>query len=235
MLSVARDVWLLRNTAYRSKPVGFRTFVLSKEFLGLGDTAYRALVAIGEEVEKRGTKEVVILAGIGSGKSFFAQIFSLYMVHLLLCLKDPHQYFHLANDKPITVINMGTSHLQAKRVIFRGISTLFQQCPWFQQFESHVLATSIAIENNRIELVFGNSKEETPLGMNVVCAILDEAAFYLDNEEKSVAENIYNSLRGRITSRFGNLGSLIMIWILLSCIGRIVFKRASVWRGDYYQ
>lgn len=211
VLRVVKDVWLSRHPAYRTEPVDFRTFVRSKEFLGLQDTAYRELIAIGEEVEKRGTREIVILAGIGSGKSFFAQVFSLYMVHLLLCLKDPHQYFHLANDKPITVINMGTSHLQAKRVIFRGISTLFQQCPWFRQFESHVLATSIAVDNNRIELVCGNSKEETPLGLNIVCAVLDEAAFYLDNEEKSVAENIYNGLRARISSRFGKRGMLLMI------------------------
>jgi chlorobactene glucosyltransferase len=30
-------------------------------------------------------------------------------------------------------------------------------------------------------------------------------------------------------------GSLVMVWILLSCIGRIVFNRPSVWRGDSYR
>ena len=31
------------------------------------------------------------------------------------------------------------------------------------------------------------------------------------------------------------LGSLIMVWILLSSAGRVVFKRSSVWRGDSYR
>ncbi len=31
------------------------------------------------------------------------------------------------------------------------------------------------------------------------------------------------------------IGSLVMIWILFCCIGRILFNRPSVWRGDQYQ
>ena len=31
------------------------------------------------------------------------------------------------------------------------------------------------------------------------------------------------------------LGSLVMIWILLACIGRVLFQRPSVWRGQSYQ
>ncbi len=31
------------------------------------------------------------------------------------------------------------------------------------------------------------------------------------------------------------LGSLVMIWILSACVGRIVFNRPSVWRGDLHK
>jgi hypothetical protein len=30
------------------------------------------------------------------------------------------------------------------------------------------------------------------------------------------------------------LGSLVMIWILSSCIGRIIFNKPSAWRGDLH-
>lgn len=30
------------------------------------------------------------------------------------------------------------------------------------------------------------------------------------------------------------LGSLVMVWILLCCGGRVLFKKPSVWRGDYH-
>ena len=31
------------------------------------------------------------------------------------------------------------------------------------------------------------------------------------------------------------LASLVMVWILFSCLGRIIFNRPSVWRGDSYR
>lgn len=31
------------------------------------------------------------------------------------------------------------------------------------------------------------------------------------------------------------LGSLVMVWILLSCLGRVIFNRPSIWRGDSYR
>ena len=31
------------------------------------------------------------------------------------------------------------------------------------------------------------------------------------------------------------VGSVIMVWILLACVGRILFNRPSVWRGDLHQ
>ncbi|MEI8344772.1 MAG: glycosyltransferase, partial [Candidatus Omnitrophota bacterium] len=34
---------------------------------------------------------------------------------------------------------------------------------------------------------------------------------------------------------FHPLGSAVMIWILLCCLGRIFLKRPSVWRGDLYR
>ncbi len=34
---------------------------------------------------------------------------------------------------------------------------------------------------------------------------------------------------------FHPLGSLIMVWILFSCVGRIIFQRPSTWRGDLYR
>jgi chlorobactene glucosyltransferase len=36
------------------------------------------------------------------------------------------------------------------------------------------------------------------------------------------------------TAALHPLGALILIWILLCCLGRIIWKRPSVWRGDQY-
>lgn len=97
---------------------------------------------------------------------------------------------------------MGTSATQALEVVFTGIKSFIESSPFFIQFEPSIKSASITFDAQKITLVSGNSKATTPLGFNVFYAILDEAAFYMDNDNKSVAEEIYQSLQRRIVSRF---------------------------------
>ena len=106
---------------------------------------------------------------------------------------------------------MGTSATQALEVVFSGIRKFIESSQWFRQFNPHILKGKIRFTDNDILLMSGNSKSTTPLGFNVYCAVLDEAAFYIDNDNKQVAEEIYNSLNKRITSRFNNEGLMVMI------------------------
>lgn len=146
-----------------------------------------------------------------SGKSFSSQILACYAAHHLLCLRNAHKTYRLTRDKNIAIMNMGTSASQALEVVFTGIRSFIEATPFFQQFEPVIKATSITFKPQKIILVSGNSKATTPLGFNVFYAILDEAAFYMDNDNKSVAEEIYQSLQRRIVSRFGKEGLLMMI------------------------
>jgi len=106
---------------------------------------------------------------------------------------------------------MGISATQALDVVFSGIRGLIEKTPFFLQFQPRILNGSIEFYENKLLMLSGNSKSTTPLGYNVFCAILDEAAFYLDNEHRSVAQEIYESLQRRIVSRFGKEGLLMMI------------------------
>lgn len=134
-----------------------------------------------------------------------------YLTHHLLCLRDPFAYYKLSRDKDISIINMGTSATQALQVAFAGIKTFIEESEFFKIFSPDIKQGNIRFEKQGLTLISGNSKSTTPLGYNVFCAILDEAAFFLDNEHKSVAEDIYNSLQRRIVSRFGYNGLLVMI------------------------
>ena len=153
----------------------------------------------------------MFVAGIGSGKSFAAEILECYSAHSLLCLRDPFTEYNLTKDKSIALINMGTSATQAKAVVFDGIKEMIRSSGFFSQFNPKILDGTIEFVSQKILLTSGNSKSTTPLGYNVYFAILDEAAFYLDNENRSVAQDIYESLQRRIVSRFGKDGLLIMI------------------------
>jgi len=201
-------------------------FIDDEEYLGAKDDTYKMLkhilceIAGGEDnrlLDKSPYSEAVFVAGIGSGKSFSSQVLLAYMAHWLLCLNNAFQYFGLKNDKPIVLINMGLNATQAKNVVFAGLKTMIGTSPWFKKFSNKILSKELLIDINPetnspvIHILSGNSQETTPIGMNVFGGVLDEAAFYFDNEGKSVAENIYTTIQRRINSRFKGLAGLVVM------------------------
>lgn len=146
-----------------------------------------------------------------SGKSFSSEILGCYSAHHLLCLEDAHKNYHLGKDKKITLINMGINATQAQETVFTGIRSFIEKSPFFRGFNPKILEGSIEFQKEKILLTSGNSKSTTPLGYNIFFATLDEASFFLDNDNKSNAEEIYLALQRRIVSRFRNEGLLVMI------------------------
>ena len=197
--------------SWASPKFGIRTFIDDPYFLGIGEETYPTVKDICEGIINGGYKEAVEVAGIGSGKSFSSEILACYCAYHLLCLKDAHAYYGLAKDKYLVIINMGINATQALEVVFTGIKGFIENSPYFQSFNPQIQATTIRFPQQKIMLMSGNSKSTTPLGYNIFAAVLDEAAFYLDNENRSVAEEIYNALQRRIVSRFGTDGLLAMI------------------------
>jgi len=146
-----------------------------------------------------------------SWKSFTSQVLACYLVHSLLCLRDPHWNYNLEADKPIAVLNMWPSATQAKDIVFTWIRNFIVSCPRFQQFNPKVLSETIEFPQHKILMFAWNSKSEKALWYNVFAWILDEAAFFIDNDQKEVAKDIFQALQKRITSRFWNNGLMLMI------------------------
>lgn len=223
--------WLKNPKKWRMPRVSMDTFLDDPFYLGTSlrgeDGSHRVFPKVREicrQVIEGEYLEGVEVAGIGSGKSFSSSILACYMAHKLLCMRDPFATFTVARDKPIAIMNMGTTATQALDVVFTSINTFIAGSNFFQQFGPKMLTGSIEFESEKILLRSGNSKSTTPLGYNVFCAVLDEAAFYLDNENKSVAQDIYESLQKRIVSRFG-LDGLIMMISSPRYVGDFIMKK----------
>lgn len=219
-------VFKRQHTEYKEIPfLTFSAFI--DDCLKVGEDIYPEVRAEGDEIVRRywelGINEAILNWGIGSGKSLLAALMTLYFTHILLCYKDPHKHFKILNDKPIATINMGTSATQARNVVFTSMVNMISVSEWFQQFAYEPLGTEIrffkhGIKNAKhhrqkpyISAYCGNSKETTPLGYNIFCAVLDEFAFYLDNDSKNIAMDIYAIIKNRITSRFGQAGFVLPI------------------------
>lgn len=205
------EEWLLNPAKWRRPRVSVDTFLDSPYYLGVGATIYPEVRNICREIVQGKYSEGVVVGGIGGGKTTLSEILACYFAHNLLSLRNAHDNYGLTRDKSIAIMNMGISATQAQEVTFAGIRSMIARSPFFQEYHPDALASVIRFKNEQIFLMAGNSRSTTPLGYNIFYAILDEAAFYLDTDNRSVAEEIYTALQRRIVSRFGKDGLILMI------------------------
>lgn len=182
-------------------------FIESPEFLGNKDNKEYWPVVVRDVLDfySSGCREGIFDEAIGSGKSYKSAIVAAYEAHRLLCLKNPQKTLGLSWDSKLTILNMGTNSLQAKKVVFSKIKGRLDSCPWFKILYPYdkKIRSEIRLPKN-IYIVPGNSAETFPLGYDLVMAILDEMSFYTDTEDRSSAEEVYMAMMRRLESRLGD-------------------------------
>ena len=156
--------------------------------------------------------EVVFCAGIGSGKSFFSSICISYMLYCTGCLKDPAAYFNKATGTQIYFMNMSVNQKSAQKVVFGEINARLRNSDWFKNrlMYDPRIASELKFPNNT-SVIPGNSAETFFEGYNILGGIIDEADSHTKTEDKDFAEVGYDAIKGRIKSRFGKRGMIIII------------------------
>jgi hypothetical protein len=230
------DIFLdaLENDDFNEKPATIEEFVTSKDYLGLPPlseyqyTMIRASTQVykketliklygedeGNKIFKQTCNEVILQLGKGSGKDYTSTIACAYVVHLLLCLKDPARYFGKPPGDAIDIINIAINAVQANRVFFKGFNQRIEKSPWFQ---GRYIAKANSIEfDHEITVHSGHSQRESWEGYNVLIVILDEiSGFDLDstsgNEQAKTASSIYKMYRASVNSRFPDFGKLVLL------------------------
>lgn len=220
-------------------PVTIEEFVTSHDFLGLkglSDAQY-ALANAMTQIYKKETldiiyagdeaasmmrwrqtcKEVIMQLGKGSGKDFTSTVAVAYVVYLLLCLKDPAEYFDKASGDSIDIINIAINADQAQRVFFENLVAKVERCPAFEnRFEKK--AGHLKFDKN-INVYSGHSEREAFEGYNTLMVILDEIAGFAEapdddddgQELQKTSKAIYKMYRASVTSRFPDIGKLVLL------------------------
>ena len=205
--------WNEQLSDYAQPPAPIEEFVTSPLYLGLEGKVYPGVLESVRAIFEGDYNEAVLCWGIGAGKSFLSSLSIAYMLHRTLCLRDPQEHFGLAPDSTIAFMNMAPSAQQARRVVFSEIRNRIQNSPWFHSpfVQCEVLQSELRFPKH-IVVVPGCSAETFPLGYNLLGAVVDEAAWFIETEEgKGCAEEIYNALQRRIQSRFLDRGLVILI------------------------
>ena len=203
---IAEEIaWLKDHPEFDERPASI------KQFLGPGYLDIRSMVRdrlVPELVEIFGEEpnpyriaryqKAIFTGGIGTGKSTMASIALCYMVHWLLCLKNPQKFFNLLPGSRIAVMMMSTSGAQARGVIFGDIkarvdnSDWFKKYPYDKKFVNQIRFKKVVDGNEEpVWIIPGDSAETSFEGFNILCGILDEIDSHKVTKEKDYAEQGY--------------------------------------------
>ncbi|AKC02840.1 DarB-like antirestriction [Gordonia phage Gmala1] len=140
---------------------------------------------------------------IVSHNSTLASIALTYMVHWVSCLHDPQGYFGLLPGSRIAFMMMSTRASHAQEVLFGDIKARINSCEWFKKNCPHdeKLTKQLRFPKD-IWIIPGTSQETSVEGYNVLCGIIDEGDSHKVTQEKDYAEEAWNTIHGRIASRF---------------------------------
>jgi hypothetical protein len=224
----------LSGTDFEELPVDIETFVLDDNFLHLpplSEEQYR-IIKVGSQIYRLDTlidmygpvkgreryaetyNEIIEDLGKGSGKDLCATIVCLYIVYLLLCLKDPSAYYRRPSDDAIDLVNIAVNAPQAKNVFFKGVKNKLEKSPWFEG--KYNLKTDSIEFDKQVTLHSGHSEREAFEGLNLIFALLDEISGFAESTASGVqklntAEDTYDMYRASVDSRFEEFGKVMML------------------------
>lgn len=174
----------LKYADYDEIPVDIITFLTDPNYLGRGlidpEGRFTVFPYWVETLKKifpnnldTNYNTLVLTGAIGLGKSFEAVLCMLYLLHRMLCLKDPYTYYGLQPIDKITFSLINVTIDAAKGVAWDKLQQLVQSSPWFMGHGTVSGRQEIAwAPNKRIELVVGSNNN----------AVIGRAVFCLDGD-----------------------------------------------------
>lgn len=231
----------LNSSVFEEVPVDVQTFVTDKKYLGLPPLSDYQILLIEMATQiynedtlheiydydkavkrwKQTKREIIFMLGKGSGKDYCSTIACVYVVYLLLCIRDPQAYYDKPPGDAIDIVNIAVNADQASRVFFRGVVQRIKNSPWFKKkyaskFEGEPSQANEIHFNKNINLYSGHSQRESFEGYNFIFVVLDEiAGFAMDNNSgnmlASTGDEVYKTYANSVLSRFPTNGKLLLL------------------------
>lgn len=196
-------------------PVDIHTFLHDKKYLGnaLYDNGRFTVFPYWEKTLEKifpdniSTKynTIIFTGAIGLGKSTIAVIILLYLLHRLLCLKDPYNYYGLQPIDKISISFMNITLENAKGVAMDKMNQMILSSEWF--LEHGEMAGTVNLEyrpDKHIELIAASSNNQV-IGRALFGNFTDEVNFGLTNNVeklKKKQKTLISQIDARMKSRF---------------------------------
>ena len=200
---------------YHTRPVDLETFVKDPYYLGVTcDNIYPQLLEDLKEIFSGGYTEAIFTGSIGYGKTFVSSIGICRVLYELSCMRNPQRTLGLASEADnIAIVGFSVTEELAQKVVFENITSKLRASPYFKdKFPFKGLKAELRFKN-KILVTPRSTTDTAVLGLNVLAAILDETNFMPIKAKRgsspggdllSQAEKIYNQVKRRVKSRYGN-------------------------------
>jgi len=212
-----------KDSIFQEEPVDIETFLYSKEYLGLNISLSPAQLdfvdGMSRIYETPIFTEGVLQSGQGSGKDTCSVFINLRIVYLLWCLNSPQDFFKMASNSFIDLINVAPTSDIARNIYFATLTNIVKDSPLFQnKIDANITSTMINFPKN-IRLISGNSENESWQGYTPILIILDEIDAFKSEMElhrsKSLrsegAEGVYATAKSLVQSRFPGVGKIVSL------------------------
>jgi hypothetical protein len=149
-------------------------------------------------------RELILVLGRRSGKSALSAIFAAYEIYKLLRRGFPQSFYGMMPSSDIRILCVANDKEQAS-IVYDDVRSHIESVDYFKSARANMTQTYVRFRTDSdrqrggdaakgsISVTFKSSIAKGLRGRGIICAILDEIAFFVD-DGKSSAERVYKAI-----------------------------------------
>ena len=139
-------------------------------------------------------REVVMVCGMRSSKTFMASLIGSYECYRYLSLANPWKFYNLPQHSPVYGMIAATSEQTALDTVFAQLKPLILGNPFFEACDAQVLKSSIHFPTHNLTIRVGASYSGALVGRTDLFVIFDELDQCPDTKGRLGGEAVYRAL-----------------------------------------
>lgn len=218
----------LKYAEYKEIPVDFLTFIDDDRYLGKAwkdangkSKMYpywrKKLCELFPDNVTTAVNNAIFSGARGIGKSENAIAAALYLMHRVMCLKDPLAHYHLKTTDTVVFAFMNITQKLSEEIGITKLQNTVKLSPWFVERGRIVGRTNPLWEPPEPIRVVVGSQAKDVIGQAVIFGFFDEISFIRNQDldkQKAIAKDMINTCIGGMKTRYiynGENSSLLIL------------------------